>query len=64
MQEDLDLQGMDYNIALSVFFVSYALLEVPSNVVLKLMSPRKWIAIIMFAVRYHSCKRGVEDQFS
>ncbi|KAJ4305553.1 hypothetical protein N0V90_001084 [Kalmusia sp. IMI 367209] len=33
--EDLGLNGVQYNIALSVFFVPYVLLEVPSNVLLK-----------------------------
>lgn len=32
MEEDLNLINMRYNTALTVFFVPYALLEVPSNV--------------------------------
>lgn len=32
MEEDLNLIGLRYNTALTVFFVPYALLEVPSNV--------------------------------
>jgi hypothetical protein len=44
------MKGMDYNIALTVFFISYALLEVPSNIILKMMKPSHWIAIMMFAV--------------
>lgn len=50
MEEDLNLQGQDYNVALTVFFVSYALLEVPSNIILKLMRPSHWVAIMMFGV--------------
>lgn len=50
MQEDLNLQGQDYNVALTVFFVSYALLEVPSNIILKMMRPSHWVAIMMFGV--------------
>lgn len=50
MTEDLNMKGMDYNVALTVFFISYALLEVPSNIILKMMKPSHWIAIMMFAV--------------
>ena len=32
MEEDLNLINLRYNTALTVFFVPYALLEVPSNV--------------------------------
>ena len=32
----------------TVFFVPYALLEVPSNIVLKLWRPSIWIAVLMF----------------
>ncbi|GKT51522.1 putative transporter [Colletotrichum spaethianum] len=35
LAEDLNLNGVQWNIALSLFFVPYILLEVPSNVLLK-----------------------------
>ncbi|KAJ5556682.1 hypothetical protein N7494_000597 [Penicillium frequentans] len=35
LTEDLGLSGIQYNIALSLFFVPYILLEVPSNILLK-----------------------------
>jgi hypothetical protein len=47
MNEELDLTGQQYNLALTVFFFPYALLEVPSNIVLKLMRPSWWICILM-----------------
>lgn len=31
-----------------MFFVTYGLFEVPANIILKLMRPSRWIAIIMF----------------
>ncbi|EKG17513.1 Major facilitator superfamily [Macrophomina phaseolina MS6] len=49
MNEDLRLTGAQYNIALTVFFFPYALFEVPSNVVLKLVKPSVWIACMMIA---------------
>ncbi|KAF2716611.1 retrograde regulation protein 2 [Polychaeton citri CBS 116435] len=47
MNDDLGLTGTQYNIALTVFFFPYALFEVPSNVVLKLIRPSLWISIMM-----------------
>jgi hypothetical protein len=32
-----------------LFFVPYTLLEVPSNIVLKMMRPSHWMAILMFS---------------
>jgi hypothetical protein len=47
MNVDLELTGPQYNMALTVFFFPYAIFEVPSNVVLKLMKPSIWISILM-----------------
>jgi hypothetical protein len=47
MNADLELTGPQYNMALTVFFFPYAIFEVPSNVVLKLMKPSIWISILM-----------------
>jgi hypothetical protein len=49
LADDLHLHGLQYNIALTVFFVPYALFEVPSNIVLKLLRPSIWISILMFS---------------
>ncbi|EXJ83950.1 hypothetical protein A1O3_04617 [Capronia epimyces CBS 606.96] len=50
MQEDLKLgTGLKYNTALTVFFVPYSLLEVPSNIMLKIMRPSIWMAILCFS---------------
>ncbi len=49
MTEDLHLEGMMYNTALTLFFVPYALFEVPSNIVLKLVRPSLWISLLLFA---------------
>ncbi|KAL2427972.1 putative transporter [Exophiala dermatitidis] len=47
MNKDLKLTGTQYNLALTVFFFPYAIFEVPSNIVLKLMRPSWWICILM-----------------
>jgi hypothetical protein len=43
------MHGLQYNTAVTLFFVPYTLLEVPSNIVLKMMRPSHWIAILMFS---------------
>ncbi|KAK3658394.1 hypothetical protein LTR56_001805 [Elasticomyces elasticus] len=48
LSKDLNLTGLQYNTAVTMFFVSYGFFEVPSNIVLKLMKPSRWIAILMF----------------
>ncbi|KAJ5735769.1 uncharacterized protein N7483_000894 [Penicillium malachiteum] len=37
--KDLGLEGYDYNIVLSIFFVSYILFEIPSNIACKWIGP-------------------------
>ncbi|KAI1315903.1 hypothetical protein EDD11_000217 [Mortierella claussenii] len=46
---DIALTASEYNWALSIFFIGYVLFEIPSNILLKLMGPRKWITIVMVA---------------
>lgn len=38
-----------YTIALMVFLIAYAVFEVPSNYMLKRLSPSTWIAFLMLA---------------
>ncbi|KAI9455429.1 MFS general substrate transporter [Lactarius psammicola] len=47
MAEDLHLVGLRYNIAAAMFFIPYCLVEVPSNVLLKIFRPSLWIPFIM-----------------
>ncbi|KAF8134535.1 major facilitator superfamily domain-containing protein [Boletus edulis] len=49
MSADLHLVGLRYNIAAAVFFVFYSLWEVPSNIILKLFRPSRWIPTIMLS---------------
>ncbi|KAK3621191.1 hypothetical protein LTR56_017153 [Elasticomyces elasticus] len=48
MTKDLKMESNDYNIALMIFFPSYIILEVPSNILIKRMAPSTWLALIMF----------------
>jgi len=49
LEEDLHMKGLDYNVALAVFFPWYVLAEVPSNLMMKRTSPSKWLCTIMVA---------------
>ncbi|EAU32566.1 conserved hypothetical protein [Aspergillus terreus NIH2624] len=46
MEEDLGLVGDQYQIAVSILFVTYCLFEVPSNLVIKKLKPSRYIATI------------------
>jgi hypothetical protein len=47
LQKDLSLTGIQYNTAVTLFFVPYTVFEVPSNIILKLIRPSRWIAALM-----------------
>jgi sugar phosphate permease len=42
--DDLNLGGVQYNTALTIFFVPYVIFEIPSNILLKRFSPRIWLS--------------------
>ncbi|PWY83454.1 phosphoglycerate mutase-like protein [Aspergillus heteromorphus CBS 117.55] len=46
MEEDLDLVGDQYQVAVSILFVTYCIFEVPSNLVIKKLKPSRYIASI------------------
>ncbi|OBT87291.1 hypothetical protein VE02_02978 [Pseudogymnoascus sp. 03VT05] len=47
MQKDLGLSGPQWNICLTIFFFPYCTLEIPSNVVLKLLPANLWVSILV-----------------
>ncbi|KAJ7933830.1 major facilitator superfamily domain-containing protein [Mycena leptocephala] len=49
MVKDAHLTGFRYNTIAAAFFIPYALAEVPSNILLKLFRPSRWIPSIMLA---------------
>ena len=49
MNKDLGLTAEAYGIGAGIFFLSYFLFEVPSNLFLERFGARKWIARIMFS---------------
>jgi MFS family permease len=48
MVEDLNLIDNRFNVALFVYYISYILLEVPSNMIIKKVRPSLWISGLMF----------------
>lgn len=44
MPKELGLTGQQPNIALAVFFVPYIILEIPSNLLMKRLSPHVWLS--------------------
>ncbi|MGE0224372.1 MAG: MFS transporter [Acetobacteraceae bacterium] len=48
MNKDLQFSATVYGLGAGIFFVSYFLLETPSNLILVRMGARRWIARIMF----------------
>src|SRR5215469_1632107 len=47
MMRDLHFSDAAYSVGVSIFFVGYAILEVPSNLILARVGARRWIARIM-----------------
>lgn len=47
---DLGMTSQQWNTALSVFFVTYALGGVPANILLKKLGPRIWLPTMMLSV--------------
>jgi prolipoprotein diacylglyceryltransferase len=48
MEIDLHMTDSQYLIALTIFYFSYAIFEVPSNVFLKRLRPSIWLSLLMF----------------
>jgi hypothetical protein len=49
LTKDLNLAGLQYNTAVTLFFPPYCLFEVPSNIVLKIIRPSIWLSILLFS---------------
>lgn len=63
--EDLGLDGVQWNIVLSVFFVPYVLLEVPSNMLLKRFKrPSIYLGILIFCWGIVMTMMGVVKNFA
>ncbi|KAI1501248.1 MFS general substrate transporter [Biscogniauxia marginata] len=62
--EDLGLHKVEYNTALTMFFVPYIFFEIPSNILLKRFSPRIWLPGCMLAFGIVSVCQGLVQNYS
>lgn len=49
LSDDLGLYGNQYNLCLTIFFITYCVFEVPANALLKILRPSIWLPSIMVA---------------
>lgn len=49
LEKSLGMTGLDYNVALAIFFPFYVAAEIPSNIMMKKTRPSIWIPTIMVA---------------
>ncbi|KAM0722483.1 hypothetical protein Q7P37_001924 [Cladosporium fusiforme] len=46
LDDDLGMTGLDYNATLSIFYVSYTVFEIPSNILCKIIGPGWFIPLL------------------
>jgi MFS family permease len=64
LEEDLGLNSQQFQIAVSILFVTYILSELPSNLVLKKLRPSRWIAFITVAWGIIATLTGVVQNYA
>lgn len=55
LPEELGLTGQQPNISLTIFFVPYILFEIPSNILMKKLSPHMWLSGSIFLAMSALC---------
>ncbi|KAJ6581654.1 MFS general substrate transporter [Mycena capillaripes] len=63
LEKDLKISDTQYLISLTVFFISYAIFEVPSNIFLKRLRPSVWFAFLMIMWGLIMTLQGVAHNF-
>ncbi|KAG2017538.1 high-affinity nicotinic acid transporter [Coprinopsis cinerea AmutBmut pab1-1] len=58
------MSGLDYNIALAIFFPFYVAAEIPSNIMMKRTSPSLWLCIIMLGWGLCMTLMGIVKDFA
>lgn len=64
LKEDLNLGGVEYNTALTIFFVPYIICEIPSNILLKRLKPHLWLSLCMFFFGLTTMLQGLVKNYS
>ncbi|KAF8427724.1 MFS general substrate transporter [Tirmania nivea] len=63
LKEDLNLGGVEYNVALMIFFIPYILCQIPSNLSLKKVRPKIWLSGCMFLFGMTTCIQGFVQNY-
>lgn len=58
------MEGLDYNIALAIFFPFYVAAEIPSNMMMKRFRPSIWLTVIMVSWAIVMTCMGLVHNFS
>ncbi|KAE8452480.1 hypothetical protein EG329_000382 [Mollisiaceae sp. DMI_Dod_QoI] len=61
--KDLNLKNVEFNTALTIFFVPYIVFEIPSNIFLKRLTPRIWLSTCMFFFGLVSICQGLVSSY-
>ena len=64
LEVDLGMKGLDYNVALAIFFPFYVAAEIPSNMMLKRTRPSIWLTFIMLCWGLVMVCMGLVHNFS
>ncbi|KAH8922657.1 MFS general substrate transporter [Atractiella rhizophila] len=64
LQKDLDLSDNQYLLCLTIFFFSYSIFEVPSNIFLKRLRPSIWFSLILVAWGICMLVQGLVHDYS
>ncbi|WOO85294.1 putative transporter [Vanrija pseudolonga] len=64
MEKSLNLHGYQYNLLLTVFYVSYIVFEIPSNILCKYLGPARWLPFISFGFGLMSLCTAFVTNFS
>jgi MFS family permease len=63
LTKDLGLTGVQYNTALTMFFIPYIIFEIPSNIFLKRLRPNVWLSLCMFMFGLVSICQGLVSSY-
>lgn len=63
LEKDLGLKGVEYNVVLSLTFVGYILMQVPSNMLLSMLRPSWYLSACMIAWGIVSGSTGAVQNF-
>ncbi|CDO71341.1 hypothetical protein BN946_scf184908.g99 [Trametes cinnabarina] len=64
LERDTHLHGNQFNIALAIFYVSYIMVELPSNWVLKKFKPSRWLPFLVAVWGMVTTLSGLIHNFS